>query len=165
MFAFLFFFFYEPYPWPHSTSQNPLTAQQNTRGSVAAVENLPPVVLLLSSIETDQGVLMETHYCYPSRFFIPSDGNDRSECLLLWKIQSPHHLKRGLWTLLSGEQLNCLLTSFHSCSPNHHSNTCTPPSASLLSLKGASQRSAPLSHLDLIESSLSPLYVSVGFQR
>lgn len=87
---FLFIFFYDPYPWPHSTSLNPLTAQQNTRGTVAAVENLPRVVLPLSSIETDQGVLMETHCCYPSWFFITSDGNDRSECLLLWKIQSPH---------------------------------------------------------------------------
>lgn len=64
-----YFFFYDPYPWPHSTSLNPLTAQQNTRGTVAAVENLPRVVLPLSSIETDQGVLMETHYCYPTRFF------------------------------------------------------------------------------------------------
>lgn len=33
--------FYNPYPWPHSTSLIPSTAQQNARGSVAALANLP----------------------------------------------------------------------------------------------------------------------------
>lgn len=40
-FFFFFFFFNDPYPGPHSTSLNPNGAQQNTRGSGAAVGKPP----------------------------------------------------------------------------------------------------------------------------
>lgn len=46
------FFFYNPYPWSHSTSLTPSTAQQNLRDSVAAV---PSFVLSLFSIKTGNG--------------------------------------------------------------------------------------------------------------
>lgn len=83
--------FYNPYPWPHSTSLIPSTAQQNARGSVAALANLPWFVLPL--FRHGSTLLI----CHPIVFFITSDEDDISECLLqLLNIRYQHHLTRSL---------------------------------------------------------------------
>lgn len=95
-------FFYNPYPWPHSTSLIPSTAQQNVRDSVAAVPSfVPPLFSIKIGNRSDYGsALLISH---PIRFCISRDGADRSACLLqLLNIRSPHHFSRSLWTLLSG---------------------------------------------------------------
>lgn len=92
-------FFYNPYPWPHSTSLIPSTTQQNVRDSVAAV---PSFVLPLSSIKkgnrSDCG--SAPLISHPISFSLA--GMELTCLLQLLNIRSPHHFSRSLWTLLSG---------------------------------------------------------------
>lgn len=92
-------FFYNPYPWSHSTYLIPSMAQQNVSDSVGTVSSFD---LLLFSIKTgnrsDYGsALLISH---PISFSLA--GMELTCLLQLLNIRSPHHFSRSLWTLLSG---------------------------------------------------------------